>query len=159
MPAAVAGGHQQGDFCKDVREQERDQRAAHQQSNAEAEELRTHIDAEGIAHLGENLFQAGLFLLAQEQTAEQHAHQHIGVGADLTAPGDQIQELRPKQQSQYPGHEGGGDVEHLQELDLGPHKLSDHQQQGHKTEIRQKRHIIVFHGRDSPLLVSLASRG
>ena len=33
------------------------------------------------------------------------------------------------------------------------------QQQGHKTEIRQKRHIIVFHGRDSPLLVSLASRG
>lgn len=67
MPAAVAGGHQQGDFCKDVREQERDQRAAHQQSNAEAEELRTHIDAEGIAHLGENLFHAGLSFLPRNR--------------------------------------------------------------------------------------------
>ena len=138
VSAAVARGHEKGNLREYIGEDGHDQRSAHQQGHAEAQKLRAHIDTEGVAYMGKYLLQAGLLLFAQKQAAEQDTHQHVGVGSNLSAPGDDIQELGSQQQSHDAGQDRGRNIEHLQELDMGAQELGDDQQEGHKREVVQE---------------------
>ena len=84
----------QGNLNKYFREQKHDQCAADQHSDSKTEKFSTHVHAERVSHLFKRLLCAGPAFFAQKQAAKQYAYQHIGIGTDPAAPGNDVEELR-----------------------------------------------------------------